>query len=278
MPAHHQQGQNTNSSPSEDATDRPTLQESGCGSGWTDFSPSENGHQYILTLVDYATRYPEAIALKRIDTPTVAEALVDMFSRLGIPEEILSDLGTQFVSECMEEVNRLLSIRHLTTTPYHPMCNGLVERFNGTLKAMLKKLCAEQPRQWHRFINALLFAYREVPQESTGFSPFELLYGRTVRGPMHILKELWTENVDVPETKTSYQYVFELREKLEATLELARAELEKAQNKGKHHYDCKAKPRKFRTGDKVLLLLPTDNNKLLMQWKGPYVHSRSGRP
>ena len=234
-------------------------------------SPSENRHQYILTLVDYATRYPEAIALKRIDTPTVAEALVDMFSRLGIPEEILSDLGTQFVSECMEEVNRLLSIRHLTTTPYHPMCNGLVERFNGTLKSMLKKLCAEQPRQWHRFINALLFAYREVPQEPIGFSPFELLYGRTVRGPMHILKELWTENVDVPDTKTSSQYVFELREKLEATLELARAELEKAQNKEKYHYDCKAKARKFRTGDKFLLLLPTDNNKFLIQ-------SRSGRP
>ena len=189
--------------------------------------PRENGHQYILTLVDYATRFPEAIALMRIDTPTVAEALVDMFSRLGIPEEILSDLGTQFVSECMEEVNRFLSVRHLTISPYHPMCNGLVERFNGTLKAMLKKLCAEQPRQWHRFINALLFAYREVPQESTGFSPFELLYGRTVRGPMHILNELWTENVDVPETKTSHQYVFELREKLEATLELARAEVEK---------------------------------------------------
>ena len=101
--------------------------------------PSEKGRQYILTLVDYATRYPETIALKRINTPIVAEALVDMFSRLGIPEEILNDLGIQFVSECMEEVNRLLSVRHLTTTPYHPMCNGLVERFNGTLKAMLKK-------------------------------------------------------------------------------------------------------------------------------------------
>ena len=79
-------------------------------------------------------------------------------------------------------------------------------------------------------MNALPFAYREVPQESTGFSPFELLYDRTVRGPMYILKELWTENVDFPETKTSYQYVFELREKLKATIELARAELEKAQN------------------------------------------------
>ena len=114
-----------------------------------------------------------------------------------------------------------------------------------------------------------------MPQESTGFSPFELLYSRTVLGPIYILKELWTENVDVPETKTSYQYVFELRENLEATLELARAELEKAQNKGKHHYDCKAKLRKFRTEDKVLLLLPTDNNKLLMQWKGPYVIQES---
>ena len=77
--------------------------------------------------------------------------------------------------------------------------------------------------------------------------------------------------MDVPEIKTSYQYVFELREKLEATRELARAELEKAQNNGKYHYDCKGKPRKFRTVDKVLLLFSKDNNKLLMQWKSPYV-------
>ena len=57
--------------------------------------PGEEGHRYILTLVYYATRYPETVPLKSIDTETVAEALVDIFSRLGIPEEILSDLGTQ---------------------------------------------------------------------------------------------------------------------------------------------------------------------------------------
>ena len=61
--------------------------------------PSEDGHRYILTLVDFSTRYPEAVPLKNIDTETVAEALVDIFSRLGVPEEILSDLGTQFVWE-----------------------------------------------------------------------------------------------------------------------------------------------------------------------------------
>ena len=240
--------------------------------------PSEKGHQYILALVDYATRYPEAVPLKNIETETVAEALMDMYSRLGIPEEVLSDLGTQFVSKCMDEVSRLLSIKRLTTTPYHPICNGLVERFNGTLKKMLRRLCNEQPRQWHRFVNPLLFAYREAPQEATGFSPFELLYGRTGRGPVQILKELWTRETGGTEVKTSYQYVFELRERLNNTMKIAQEELLKSRKKNKALYDRRAKRREFQEGNKVLLPLPTDTNKLLMQWKGPYeVMTRCGK-
>ena len=231
---------------------------------------SDRGHRYILTLVDYATRYPEAVALKSIDTETVAEALIDIYSRLGIPEEVLSDLGPQFVSECMREVARLLSIKQINTSPYHPICNGLVERFNGSLKKMLRRLCCDQPKQWHRYINPLLFAYREVPQEATGFSPFELLYGRTLRGPMQILKELWTSEIEVPETKTTYQFVLDLRNRLEATTKLAQEELRKNQIKNKRLYDRKAKRREFKVGDKVLVLLPTSSNKLLMHWRGPY--------
>ena len=87
---------------------------------------------------------------------------------------------------------------------------------------------------------------------------------------MAILKQLWTKEVEEPEVKNSYQYVFELREKLEDTLKLAHSELEKAQQKGKHYYDRKSKVRKFQSGEKVLILLPTDHNKLLMQWKGPF--------
>ena len=144
--------------------------------------------------MDYATRYPEAVPLINIDTEIVAEALLDMHSRLKIPQEVLSNQGTQFVFSCMQEVSRLLSINRLTTTQCYPICNGLVERFNGTLKKMLRRLCSEQPRQWHRFINPLLFAYREAPQEATEFSPFELLYRRTVREPVQILKELWSRS------------------------------------------------------------------------------------
>ena len=223
---------------------------------------SDKGHRFILTLMDYATRYLEAVPLKNIDTETVAEALLDMYSRVGVPEEVLSDLGTQFTSDCMKEVSRLLSIKGLTASPYHSAYNVLVEKFNGTLKRMLRRLCHKQPRQWHRFINPLLFSYREARQEAT----FELLYGRTVGGPVHILKELWSEEEEVPEVTTSYQYVLELRERLDETMKLAQAELQRTKNL----YNRKAKKRSFQVGDKVLVLLPTDRNKLLMQWKSPF--------
>ncbi|GFO36709.1 gypsy retrotransposon integrase-like protein 1 [Plakobranchus ocellatus] len=78
--------------------------------------PSEAGHRFIRTLFDYATRFAEAVPLRKIDTESVAETLVDIDSRLGVPEEVLSDQGTQFISDCMKEVCRLFSIKQKTTT------------------------------------------------------------------------------------------------------------------------------------------------------------------
>lgn len=231
---------------------------------------TDKKNRYILTLVDYATRYPEAEPMKDIHAETVAETLVNMFTRVGIPREILSDQGSQFMSAVMKEVCRLLSVKQLVTTPYHPMCNGLVEKFNGTLKNMLRRMCAEKPKDWDRYIGALLFAYREVRQESLGYAPFELLYGRTVRGPMSIMRELLTSESVEPEVKTTYEYVVDLKERLEDTCEMAHKELAKAQNKQSKYYNRKVKSRIFQAGDKVLVLLPTDSNKLLMQWQGPF--------
>ena len=105
------------------------------------FPPTEKGKRYILTMMDYATRYPEAVPLKDIQAETVAEALVNMFKRVGVPKEILSDLRSQFLSAVMKETCRLLSLKQLVTTAYHPICNGLIEKFNGTLKNMLRHVC-----------------------------------------------------------------------------------------------------------------------------------------
>ena len=231
---------------------------------------SEKGNRYILTCVDFATRYPEAVPLRNIDNVSVAEALVGIFCRVGVPKEVLSDNGSSFKSEMMTEVSRLLSLRQLFSSPYHSMGNSVCERFNGTLRRMLRKMCMDKPRQWDRYIEPLLFAYRETPQASTKFSPFELLYGRTVRGPMSILRELWTNEQFDEEVKTSYEYVLDLRNRIADTCEIARQELSKSQAIHKEHFDKSAKPRSLEVGHKVLLLLPLESNKLLLQWKGPF--------
>lgn len=233
--------------------------------------PTERGHRYILTIVDFATRYPDSVPLKNIDTETVAEALVSMFSRVGIPKEMLTDRGTQFTGAMMNEVSRLLSLKQLFTTPYHAQCNGLVERFQGTMKQMLKRLCENKPKDWDRYLLPLLFSYREAPQDSTGFSPFELLYGRTVRGPMAILRDVWAREELEDDVRTTYQYVLDLRDRLENVSQLAADNLLLAQKSQHQYFNRKAKPRSLKTGDKVLLLLPTDDNKLLTTWKGPYL-------
>ncbi|XP_071491677.1 uncharacterized protein [Diadema antillarum] len=231
---------------------------------------TDKGNRYILTLVDLATRYPEAIALPSIEAERVAEGLMEVFSRLGFPNEMLSDNGTQFTAGVMREAARLVGIKQFYTTPYHPMANGACERFNGTLKQMLRRMCQERPKDWDRYLPALLFSYREVPHESTGYSPFELMYGRIVRGPMTILRELWTEEIPEEEVKTTYQYVLDLRDRLQSTCEVARSVLEKSSLRYKKHFDVRARERRFEKGDKALLLLPTSSNKLEMQWQGPF--------
>ena len=96
-------------------------------------------HHYIVTLVDYTTRYPETVPLKNIDTEVVVEALVNIYSRVGVPDEILSDMGTLFVPDCMKQVSRLLGICQLTTSPNHPMCNSLVETFSRNAEDDVKE-------------------------------------------------------------------------------------------------------------------------------------------
>ena len=115
--------------------------------------------------------------LKKITAEAVTEALLDIYRRVGIHEEVLTNPETQFMSECIQEVCRPLDIKGLISMPNHPICNRLVERWNESLKSMLKGLCQEEPKQWHR---PIMFAYSEVLQDSTGLSSFELFYGPRV--------------------------------------------------------------------------------------------------
>jgi len=109
----------------------------------------------------------------------------------------------------------------------------------------LRHMCAEKPKDWDRYVGPLLFAYREVKQDSLGYSLFELLYGRTVRGTMRILRELMTNEKVEPEVKTTYEYVLDLKDRLQSTCELAQIELQKSQIRQKKYYDKKNESQNF---------------------------------
>ena len=235
------------------------------------FSPlSEEKHRYLLTIVDIATRFPEAVPLKSIDSVSVAEALFSVFCRLGFPLEILSDNGSQFTSEMFKQFLSLLSIKDVHSSPYHAQSNGVVERFHGTIKPMLKKMIQKHPKQWHRHIPPLLFAIRELPNSSTGFSPFQLLFGRHPRGPIDFLADNWLESENENEAKNVCEYVYDLKNSIAEMCEIAHDSVNDSGMVSKMYRDRKCKPRSFQVGDEVLIFLPSTSNKLLMTWKGPY--------
>ncbi len=133
---------------------------------------SSSGHQFALVICDYATRYPEVYPLRSIQVKHIVRCLIDLIARVGVLSEIITDQGTHFMAKLMNLLYKQLGIKGIRTTPFHPQTDGLVECFNGTLKNMLKKFVDESGRDWDIELPFILFAYREVPQCSTGFSPF----------------------------------------------------------------------------------------------------------
>ncbi|XP_029442988.1 uncharacterized protein LOC115083327 [Rhinatrema bivittatum] len=230
---------------------------------------TKRGHQYILVVLDYATRYPWAIPLRSTRASVVAPALVSIFCEFGFPREVLTDRGTNFMSRELAALWNQFGIKHTRTAAYHPQTDGLVERYNQTLKAMMRACLERDSGDWDRLIPFLLFASREVPQASTGFSPFELIFGRQPRGMLDVIQEKWSGEEAEPQDVISY--VAGLRQHAEVALRMARDNLLQAQEKQKQYYDRGAREREFHEGDQVLILVPTSPNKLLAKWKGPGV-------
>ena len=162
------------------------------------------------------------------------------------------------MSGLFQRVMHELGITQYNSSAYHPESQGALERFHQTLKQMIKTYCFETEKDWNDGVHLLLFAARESVQESLGFSPFELVFGHTVRGPLKLLKEkLLTDDGGL---LNLLQYVTDFRTKLTKACELARKNLKTAQNRMKHSYDKNTVTRNFQNGDKVLALLPVPGN------------------
>ena len=128
-----------------------------------------NGNKYAIVFQDLITKWPMvyAISAERI-AKLLTQEIVPMF---GVPEALLSYRGTNLLSHLMQDVCKMLGIKKLNTTSHHPQCNGMIERFNRTLKTMLQKHVSKFGVQWDTYLYGVLWAYRNVPHSSTGEKP-----------------------------------------------------------------------------------------------------------
>ena len=233
---------------------------------------TKGGNQYLLTLMCSTTRYPEAIPLRNINTKTITKALLKYFTNFGIPKEIQSDRGSNFTSNLFQGILRELGIKQTLSSAYHPESQGALERWHQTFKTMLETFCAESTLDWDEGVNYLIFAIREAPQESLGFSPFEMLYGKQLRGPLSLLTDEWLKSPGVEQTLTVEKYMGKLKNILTKVREIARQNLANSQHLMKENFDIKtkAKARKFEIGDLVLAYFPIVGSPLQAKFHGPY--------
>ena len=134
---------------------------------------SFEGNQYAVVFLDYLTKWAEVFPASDQTAQTVARLFVEgVVCRHGAPQELLSDRGPNFLSELFLEVCKLLEVKKVNTSGYHPQTDGLVERFNATLTDMIAKTTEKHGRDWDRHLPYLLYAYRTTVQSSTKESPF----------------------------------------------------------------------------------------------------------
>lgn len=226
------------------------------------------GNEYILTIMCSSTRFPEAIPLRNIKATTITKALIKFFTLFGLPKSVQSDQGTNFLSGIFKQVLQELDIDQHTSSAYHPESQGALERFHQTLKNMLRCYCLEHEKCWDEGVPLVLFGAREVVQESLGFSPFELVFGHSVRGPLKLCKEQMLS--DESEGHNLLKYVSTFKERLHKACETARVNLKESQNNMKTWYDRKSRSRSFHSGDQVLVLWPTSGSSLQARYEGPY--------
>ena len=228
---------------------------------------TKKGFEYMLTIMDRVSRYPEAIPLRKINAKVVIEALIQFFSKFGMPRVVQTDRGTNFTSKYFQEKMKEFGIKHVTSSAYHPQSQGVVERFHQTLKTMMRKYCKSNEAEWDQSIPYLLFAIRSSVNESLGVSPFDMIFGHNVRGPLDLIREEWeSANTDT----NLIDYIDKFKSKIHQTWEFANSNLSKSQRVMKDTYDIKSKQRSFQVGQRVLALIPIPGNPLTAKFSGPF--------
>lgn len=212
--------------------------------------PDRSNTKDILVITDHFTKYAVAIPTPNQKARTVAKCLWDNFIvHYGIPEKLHSDQGPDFESRLVKELCEVAGIKKIRTTPYHPRGNP-VERFNRTLLDMLGTLESQDKSHWKDFVKPLVHAYNCTRSEVTGFTPYELMFGRQPRLPVDLAFGL---PVKEEQQKSHSQYVKHLKSHLEESYKIATRSAAKVAERNKTRFDRHVTPSALDIGDRVLV-------------------------
>eukprot|EP00794_Sanderia_malayensis_P014448 gene14448-biopygen11548 len=228
------------------------------------------GNRHILVVMDHFSKWCEAFATKDQKSTTVAQILVSrLFSRFGPPTVLHSDQGRNFDSNLMHEVYDMMGLKKTRTTAYHPQCDGLVERQNRTLQEILTNFVSDHSSDWDAWLDQAVFAYNTSVHESTGLSPYEIVFGRPARMPIEVELGVPLQN---PSSQSDYSQ--SLRKAIQLANQVAQNNLVEARIRQSDQYNkgCQRwKP--FEQGQTVWLARPK-KSKFGRKWVGPYIISK----
>jgi hypothetical protein len=232
---------------------------------------SKGGYQYILVVTDHYTKFALAIPTRNMTAKTTATAFFTEFVvHYGLPKRIHSDQGANFEGEIFKHLCQLTGMIKSRTSPYRPSGNGLCERFNRTLLGMLGTLDPDHKIDWKSHLGSLVHAYNCTRHESTGYSPYYLMFGRKPRLALDVTLGL----VNNTEPRVYGEYIANLKTTLDQVYKLASNSMDQARSQQKMNYDKKCRGATLEVNDRVLVkILAFDGkHKIADKWESqPYV-------
>jgi len=221
-------------------------------------------NSYILKIQDHLTKFSLAIPLKSSTAINVADAFLEFFiCTFGALKAILTDNSSNFMSNIIKRFARKFKIKQFNTTAFYPQANGALERSHLVLVEFLKQF-VDRFIEWDKLLRYAAFSYNTSTHETTGYTPYELVFGRLARLPSSEIIN------DIEELKTSDTYLTQLITDTYNIQKLAREHIINSKIRSKGYYDQKINPQHFQVNDEVFLLCEPKKGKLGNQYSGPH--------
>jgi hypothetical protein len=232
---------------------------------------TKDGYQYILLLIGSSSHWCECVPLTSQDSVNVAKVLYNgIFTIFGMPGSILSDRGHNFMSKLVSALCAIFQVTKLRTSSFHPQTNGICERQNSALAQCRRAYCHENQENWTKYLRSIMMSLRmTLGLQTTGFSPFEILFGRNMKLPIDF-SLVPQQNI----LKAPMEHIKDIIKKIEVTRKIARENLQMVRDEMKEKHDQRVSDIELKRGQYVLLkhdhIAPDKKKKLEAKWTGPY--------